>query len=222
MSAYFITGTDTNIGKTWTTLALMQAAQDQGKIIGGMKPIASGCQKTHDGLRNNDALQILKQSSKPVDYTTVNPYAFAEQVAPHIAAERTGIDINMDKIAANLTLLKQKNEMIFVEGIGGWCVPLAKNLMLADLVKRLELPVILVVGLRLGCINHALSAVRNIQADGVTLHGWIINNLESNYMSYTETLKTLKQHIFANFLGAIPYMKKFDPKKATSHIVFNP
>ena len=218
MSAYFITGTDTNVGKTWTTLALMQAAQEQGKIVAGMKPIASGCQQSPDGLRNNDALKLLKQSSKAASYTTINPYAFAEKVGPHIAAERTGVNINIDKITAKFELLKQNNDIVFVEGIGGWCVPLAQDLMLADLVKKLALPVILVIGLRLGCINHALSAARAIQADGVTLHGWIISHIESNYISYTETLATLEQQIQANFLGSIPYMERFDVKKATRHI----
>lgn len=200
----------------------MQAAQDQGKIVVGMKPIASGCEKSHDGLRNSDALQLLKQSSKPVDYTTINPYAFAEKIGPHIAAARTGVNIDINAIAAKFAQLKQNNEITLVEGIGGWCVPLGENLMLADMVKKLELPVILVVGLRLGCINHALSTVSAIKTDGATLHGWIINHLDTNYLGYAETLNTLKQQIHATFLGAIPHMKKFDAKMAASHILFKP
>lgn len=218
MSAYFITGTDTGVGKTWAVLTLMQIAKAQGKKVCGMKPIASGCHKTGLGLCNSDALSILRGSSQPLNYHTVNPYAFAEDIAPHIAAGRAGACIDINRIAKEFAILKQNAELIFVEGIGGWCVPLSHDLMLADMVKHLRLPVILVVGMRLGCINHTLSTVRAIQADGVRLQGWISNQLSMGYDGYHETLDILQKKITAPLLGSMPYMQQLDPARTDIHI----
>lgn len=209
MSAYFITGTDTEIGKTWVTLALMQAFQDQGKTVVGMKPVASGCSVGDEGLRNSDALQIMQQSSRPPDYVTVNPYAFEEPIAPHIAAARAGVQIDIEKIARHFTSLRQSCEYIFVEGIGGWSVPLGTELMLSDLVKDLDIPVILVVGLRLGCINHTLSSVAVMEAEGIVLKAWVANCIDQNYEEREETVKAIQDRIKKPLLGIIPYMKEF-------------
>jgi len=222
MSDYFITGTDTGVGKTWATLALMKALQDKGKAVVGMKPVASGCQNTSAGLRNDDARQILKQSSnlgdQTINYITINPYAFEQAVAPHIAAELAGVKIDIEKIAREFNTLKKDADSVLVEGVGGWSIPLGKNIMLADLVKRLNLPVILVVGLRLGCINHALSTIRVIEADGARLYGWIGSQLDPDYACLNETMITLQTRINAPFLGNLAYMKSFDLKTACSQI----
>jgi len=222
MSDYFITGTDTSVGKTWATLALMKALQDKGKVVVGMKPVASGCQNTSAGLRNDDARQIFKQSNsrgdQHINYKTVNPYAFGQAIAPHIAAELAGVKIDIEKIAGEFNTLKKDADSVMVEGLGGWSVPLGKSIMLADLVKRLNLPVILVVGLRLGCINHALSTVRAIEADGAKLHGWIGSQLDPDYACLNETMITLQTRINAPFLGNLAYMQSFDLKTACSQL----
>jgi dethiobiotin synthetase len=218
---YFITGTDTGVGKTWVTLALMKALQDKGKVVVGMKPVASGCTKIYEDLRNDDAVKILQQSSKrpsqTLDYKTVNPYAFEQAVAPHIAAGLAGVKIDIEKIADDFYLLKEGADCVLVEGIGGWCVPLGSEDMLADLVKRLDLQVILIIGLRLGCINHALSTVRAIQADGVNLCGWMTSQLDPDYAFLEETMMTLQARISAPLLGNLPHMEKFDLEILASH-----
>jgi len=219
MSDFFITGTDTGAGKTWATLALIKALQDRGKAVVGMKPVASGCQNTSEGLRNDDAVRILKQSNKVLNYKTVNPYAFEQAVAPHIAAELTGVVIDIEKIAGEFSTLKKEADSVVVEGVGGWCVPLGKNIMLADLVNRLGLPVILVVGLRLGCINHTLSTIRAIEADGAKLHGWITSQLDPDYACLNETMTTLQTRISAPLLGSLPHMESFDVEIAASQLM---
>jgi len=222
MSAYFITGTDTGAGKTWATLALMAALQNKGEAVVGMKPAASGCQSTGVGLRNDDAVRILKQSSsrgdQTIKYKTVNPYAFEQAVAPHIAAELTGTTIDIEKIASEFSTLKKNADSVVVEGVGGWWVPLGDDSMLADLVNRLGLPVILVVGLRLGCINHALSTVRAIEADGARLHGWITSQLVPDDACLNETMITLQTRINAPLLGSLHYMKHFDVEIAAGQL----
>jgi len=221
VSDYFITGTDTGVGKTWATLALMKALQDKGKVVVGMKPVASGCTKIDEDLHNDDAVKILQQSSKrpsqTLDYKTVNPYAFEQAVAPHIAAGLAGVKIDIEKIADDFYLLKEDADCVLVEGIGGWCVPLGSEDMLADLVKRLDLQVILIIGLRLGCINHALSTVRAIQADGVNLCGWMTSQLDPDYAFLEETMMTLQARISAPLLGNLPHMEKFDLEILASH-----
>ncbi len=221
MPDYFITGTDTGVGKTWVTLALMKALQDKGKVVVGMKPVASGCTKIDEDLHNDDAVKILQQSSKrpsqTLDYKTVNPYAFEQAVAPHIAAGLAGVKIDIEKIADDFYLLKEGADCVLVEGIGGWCVPLGSEDMLADLVKRLDLQVILIIGLRLGCINHALSTVRAIQADGVNLCGWMTSQLDPDYAFLEETMMTLQARISAPLLGNLPHMEKFDLEILASH-----
>jgi len=212
VSDYFITGTDTGVGKTWVTLALMKAMQNKGKVVVGMKPVASGCTKIGKDLHNDDAVKILQQSSKKpsqtLDYKTVNPYAFEQAVAPHIAAGLAGVKIDIEKIADDFCLLKEDTDCVLVEGIGGWCVPLGSEDMLADMVKRLDLKVILVIGLRLGCINHALSTFRAIQADGVNLCGWMTSQLDPDYAFLEETMMTLQARISAptlrQYAGPLP------------------
>lgn len=217
MPGYFITGTDTGVGKTWVTLALMKAMQNKGKVVVGMKPVACGCKDTRDGLRHGDALSILKQSSRLVNYNTVNPYAFQHAIAPHIAAELVGVMIDIEKIADEYDKLINDSDCVLVEGIGGWCVPLGDDIMLSELVNRLDLPVILVVGLRLGCINHALSTVRAIQADEVNLCGWMTSQLDPDYAFLEETMMTLQARINAPLLGNLPHMEKFDLEILASH-----
>jgi dethiobiotin synthetase len=209
-SGFFITGTDTEVGKTWFTLALMRAFQIKGMTVAGMKPIATGCEETVAGLRNTDALSILAQSSTMYDYATINPYAFKPPIAPHIAAARAGEEIDIKRIASAYVMLCKQNDVVIVEGIGGWRVPLTGGESLVDLVRALHLPVILVVGLRLGCINHTLLTAETIVSDGLVLAGWAACQINSFYLETDRTLHTLIESVPAPLLGVLPYLQTLD------------
>jgi dethiobiotin synthetase len=215
---YFITGTDTGVGKTWFTLALMRAFQDRGLVVGGMKPVASGCEETTLGLRNADALSIQTQSSVTNEYVAINPYAFKPPIAPHLAAEQAGIEININKIRGAYEVLYKQNDIVIVEGVGGWRVPLNSHQTLADMVRVLNLPVILVVGLRLGCINHALLSAETIMSDGLNLAGWAVSHISSSYSEPDSTLHTLVESIPAPLLGELPYLNTFSVEILASRI----
>jgi len=207
---FFITGTDTEIGKTWTTLALMAALQARGARVIGMKPVACGCKATAEGLRNDDALKLQAQSSRQPGYALINPYSFEPPIAPHIAAENIGVEIDLDRIAGIYKILEQQADYVMVEGIGGWRVPISRASSLVDIVRRLQLSVILVVGLRLGCINHALLSTETIIADGVRLAGWIANKVDPDYAGVDKTVETLASRISAPLLATLPYLPSLD------------
>jgi dethiobiotin synthetase len=206
LSGYFITGTDTGVGKTAVALGLMQLLQTQGQVVAGMKPVASGCALTPAGLRNEDALQLQRQSSVELDYSLVNPYAFAPAIAPHIAAQQAGVQIEMDSIRSAFTRITRQVDVVVVEGVGGWEVPLTEHETLADLARLLRLPVILVVGLRLGCLNHALLSAAAISRAGLPLAGWVANRLPPQPDCVEENIKTLKSRISAPLLGVVPVL----------------
>lgn len=210
MQEWFITGTDTGVGKTRVMLALIQYFQQQGWKVAGMKPIATGCELTPDGLRNADAQQLLQFSNLPISYSQVNPYAFLPPIAPHLAAAQSGQLIELDKIARAYYQLSRLADIVLVEGVGGWRVPLDAHHTLKDLVLLLDLPVILVVGLRLGCINHALLTAEAIVHDGCQLRGWIANHLtiEENWQ---EVIESLQARLSAPLLGIIPFISESDP-----------
>ncbi|MCW8828653.1 MAG: dethiobiotin synthase, partial [Gammaproteobacteria bacterium] len=175
---FFITGTDTEVGKTWCSLGLIARLRQQGHTVVAMKPVASGCAPTAAGLRNDDALKLQAQASVALAYETINPYAFEPAIAPHIAAELAGQRIELSTIVTSYRRLAAEAEISVVEGVGGWRVPLNDAQTVADLAGAIGLPVILVVGLRLGCINHALLTAESIRASGCTLAGWIANSVE--------------------------------------------
>ncbi len=214
---YFITGTDTEIGKTWFTLALMAKLQAQGKSVMGMKPVASGCKDLGEGLRSDDALQIMQQASHAQDYATVNPYAFAPPIAPHIAAEKAEIKIDLDQIYSAYSTLHSQSDVV-VEGIGGWRVPISDKTSMVDLVRVLDLPVIMVVGIRLGCINHAILTAEVIRADGVNLCGWVSNQLDKDYLFKQETIDTLNEKLACPQIADLAYMKDIEPDKMLDRI----
>lgn len=210
MSHLFITGTDTEVGKTWATLGIMARFQAQGLAVKGMKPVASGSE-WHDGkLRNPDASLIHAQSSGSPAYEQVNPYAFAEPIAPHIAANKQRVGIDMDRVSAAFDELDRSGDLVIVEGIGGWRVPLSDKLQTEDLVRRLKLSVVLVVGLRLGCINHALLSAEAIQASGLPFAGWLANCICPDYTEQQATLDYLRARIPAPMSGCIPYLDELD------------
>lgn len=203
MNSVFVTGTDTEVGKTRISVALVELLQQQGKKVAVMKPIASGCDMTAGGLRNDDAIKLRQQADVDVAYDLVNPYAFEPAIAPHIAAEQVGVEIDLAIIQQNFNHIQQQSDVVVVEGAGGWLVPLNKTQTMADLAKTLNLPIILVVDIRLGCINHALLTVEAIKQSGLPLQGWVANQLKPNQQA-EEIISTLKQRISEACLGIVP------------------
>jgi dethiobiotin synthetase len=206
----FITGTDTGIGKTWISAAIMQLLKAQHQSVIGMKPIASGCELTAAGLRNEDALLLQQQSSIEIAYEQINPYAFEPAIAPHIAAAQSGVTIDIQHIKQTYQALSQQADWVIVEGVGGWLVPLNQYETIADLAAALDLPVILVVGMRLGCINHALLSAASIEQSGSKLAGWIANFVDPQMAEQQQNLLTLQQRIAAPLLGSVPYQQTFN------------
>ena len=175
MQGSFITGTDTGVGKTLTSCVFLHALAQQGLRVAGYKPVASGCEQTAEGLRNEDALALIAHSNVPLDYASVNPYALAEPIAPHWAARLAGKDIDLPFSLHQAQALGDRVDRLIVEGAGGFLVPLNERESFADLAEALQLPVILVVGLRLGAINHALLTAEAVLRRGLTLAGWVGN-----------------------------------------------
>jgi len=205
MSAYFITATDTDAGKTFVSVQLLNYWRQQGYKTLGFKPVASGCRQTTQGLKNDDALQIIAASSVSLPYSTINPYAFEPAIAPHIAAQTIGFNIDIKQLARTILQHQDKSDKMLVEGVGGWLVPLNDRETIADLASILNFPVILVVNLRLGCINQALLTAQAIAHRGLTLAGWIANNTPAETMSHRrENIDSLKDRLNAPFLGELP------------------
>jgi dethiobiotin synthetase len=210
MHGYFVTGTDTGVGKTSVSLELMRLLQAQGHVVTGMKPVASGCQRKTSGLFNEDALRLQAQASFTVPYAQVNPYAFEPAVAPHIAAAAAGVDITLDLIESALAALGKEADRVVVEGVGGWAVPVNATQTMADVAVAFGMPVILVVGIRLGCINHALLTEQAITACGLGFAGWIANRLDPACQAQDETVAALQQCLSAPCLGDLPYLADGD------------
>jgi len=208
MASYFVTGTDTGIGKTFSSVALLHALRAGGASAVGMKPVASGCEATPDGLRNDDALALQAASNPRPNYALVNPYALPEPTAPQIAAERAGVRVTLAPMLDAYRALQGLSGQVVVEGVGGWLAPLADDLEQSDLVKALDLPVILVVGLKLGCLSHARLTARAIVADGCRLHGWIGSNVEGLEPRYIELVA---QALATPCLGVLPHSPGGDP-----------
>jgi len=207
MNGFFITGTDTGVGKTWTSMGLLEVFNQQALTTIAMKPVASGCDATAEGLRNEDADLLMKVMSAEASYDEVNPYAYAPAIAPHLAAEQVGETIDIDNIIQQAKQLSTRADRIVIEGAGGWLVPLNDDKTFADLAVALELPVILVVAIRLGCINHALLSVESIQCSGLPIAGWVANTGLPECESCGDTqanINTLSARLSAPLLGTLP------------------
>ena len=220
LQGYFITGTDTGVGKTWVSCGLITALQRRNQRVIGMKPIASGCQRTPAGLRNDDALRLQAVSTVEVPYDSLNPYAFEPPIAPHLAAQEAGVEIAFTRIRALAEALALHADYLIIEGVGGWRVPLGRDGDVAALARALNLPVVLVVGIRLGCLNHAFLSAEAILASGLPLAGWIGNLIDPHTERVTENLETLKQGIPAPCLGITPFLPTFavEPLAACLHL----
>ena len=204
----FITGTDTDVGKTTVALGLIAALQNKGLRVGVMKPVSAGCEQTSDGLRNEDAILLMQQASVDLPYEVVNPYAFEPAVAPHIAADEAGVEIDIEVIRQCYLKIAEKVDIIVVEGAGGWLVPINAKETMADVVKALSLDVITVVGIRLGCLNHALLTSQSIAVSGLNHSGWIANHLSAETECASENVNALRARIQAPLLEEIPYRDK--------------
>lgn len=208
---FFVTGTDTGVGKTYFSVALVHALRQQGKKVAVMKPVASGGSYDSGELRNEDAQHLLDASGLDIPYELVNPYVFEAPVAPHIAAGENNVEISIPYIVDACKQLAEHSDTVVVEGVGGWQVPLnmgtnkAQQITIAHLAKQLGLPVILVVGMQLGCINHALLTVQSIQQSKAKLYGWVANSLQEEMLRYNENIETLKTLITAPLLAEIPH-----------------
>lgn len=217
--AYFITGTDTEIGKTTIAAGLLHAARLAGLSTAAAKPVASGCERSPDGLRNSDALALLGECSLPLAYEQVNPFAFEPAIAPHLAASEQGVKLTVEALQAPVrSVLDLGADFTLVEGAGGWRVPLAGEENLSDLAIALQLPVILVVGVRLGCINHAVLSAEAIQRDGLPLAGWVANIVDPQTSRLEENLATLAERLPAPCVGRVPRLARATPAAVAAHL----
>lgn len=205
----FVTGTDTEVGKTVVSRGLLQHYAKQGLTVAGYKPVAAGCDIA-TGF-NDDAETLLQASTVDLDYSQVNPYALMSAKAPHIAAKEEGVALNVQGCMAGVQTLLKKTDRVIVEGAGGWQVPLNEHESLADVAKKLAWPVVIVVGMRLGCLNHAWLTARAIRADGLNVLGWVANCLEPNWPDCDENIEYLKNkfqaELNAPLLARISFLK---------------
>jgi dethiobiotin synthetase len=220
MSGFFITGTDTEIGKTYVSSLIIKSLSEDNLKVVGMKPIASGAQLINDRLQNEDALSLMHASNVDASYETVNPYVFEPAVSPHIAAEQAGVEISFDEIKNNYDELNKISDIVIVEGVGGWYAPLSSTTTVADLAAAFKLPIILVVGLRLGCLNHAALTAQAIRQSGLPVAGWIANHVEKDFSFAEKNISTLK-HTLNDFpfLGSV--LHQASSEKSPSSMINN-
>ncbi|GGK73995.1 dethiobiotin synthase [Amphritea balenae] len=219
----FVAGTDTDVGKTVIAAGLLQAANDKGLRTVAVKPVAAGCEQTDEGLRNSDALLLQQTASIKLAYEQVNPIALEPAIAPHIAAVQAGRRLDADRMAALCRgVMMQPADFMVIEGAGGWRVPLNSRQTLADLPKQLKVPVVLVVGMKLGCISHTLLTVEAIVKDGLRLAGWVANKVDPDMSCYQENLDTLRGMLSAPLLGEVPNVSDTSPEHVASFLDIGP
>jgi dethiobiotin synthetase len=209
LAGYFITGTDTGVGKTLIACALLTAFTRRGLRAVGMKPVAAGAYETPAGWRNEDVEALLAASyisALDIQRPDINPYLLVQPVAPHLAARREGIAIDLSVVEQSFLSLRTKADVVIVEGVGGFLVPLNDREDAADLSIRLELPVILVVGIRLGCLNHALLTQEAITARKLRLAGWVANRIDPRMEMIAENVAALRERIRAPLIGEVPFL----------------
>lgn len=216
MTAYFITGTDTEIGKTFVTCTLLHSARGQGLRAVGMKPVAAGAEMINGEFLNEDAARLRAAGSFDPGLDLLNPYCLASPIAPHIAAAEEGVRIEASRILKAFEALQTQADVLLVEGVGGFRVPLDDDYDTADLARDLGLPVILVVGMRLGCINHALLTAEAIAARGLHLAGWVANQVDPAMLRFDQNLEALTRRMPAPLLGVVPFQADGDAAAAAA------
>lgn len=218
-SAFFVTGTDTEIGKTWSTVALLHALRRLGRVALAMKPVSAGCCWQDGQWQNDDAVLLRRHSSLHLFYDLVNPYAFEQPVSPHLAAN--GVDVDLKVIRAAYSHLCERADVVLVEGAGGWLSPLSDDLDNQGLATALALPVILVVGMRLGCINHARLTYQSIRDSGLRCVGWIANRVDPDMEAVEGNLSYLRQAIDVPFIGMLPFVGDGDFEQLADAVMPN-
>jgi len=216
---FFITGTDTDVGKTEVAAGLLEVANQKGMRTAAIKPVAAGCEDNGDGPQNDDALKLQSLANIELSYQQVNPVALDLPMAPHIAAQAQGKALSANRLTGfcrGVTMLPM--DFLVIEGAGGWRVPINKRETMADIPKQLNAEVILVVGIRLGCINHALLTAQAIRLDGLKIAGWVANILDTEMLRIDENIDTLKQMLYEPCLGVIPRLSNISPQQVAAHL----
>jgi dethiobiotin synthetase len=206
-----VTGTDTGVGKTLVACALLSAFAARGLSAVGMKPVASGAEPGDHGLVSDDVEQLAAAGNVIAPRADMNPYCFGPPIAPHVAARQAGVEIELDRIERAYQALAARAQVVVVEGVGGFRVPLGADSDTAQLAERLALPVLLVVGMRLGCLNHALLTADAIVSRGLTLAGWVANHIDPRMAVADENVRALEQRLSAPLLGRIAFAAAPDP-----------
>lgn len=214
----FITGTDTGIGKSLVSAALLHVASRMDLRVVGMKPVAAGAELRDGVWVNEDVTRLASESNVTVPPELINPYLFREPIAPHVAADHKGVRIEIPRIFEAYEALADRADLVCVEGVGGFLVPLDEQRSMADLAVALGLPLVLVVGMRLGCLNHALLTLEAIAARGLLLAGWVANRVEPEMLAYEENLAALSRRIPAPLLAEIPYLQSADAASAARFV----
>jgi len=218
MFSVYVTGTDTGIGKTLASCALLHALRGHGLRVAGMKPVASGCERIDGEWKNADALALQSAGEPGIAYADINPFALEHPLAPELAARDAGIEVCLPSILAAHARLAEHSDALIIEGVGGWAAPLSASLMQADLVRTLRVPVLLVVGLRLGCLNHALLSARSIAADGAHLAGWIASHVDPAMERVDDNLAMLRERLPVPCWGVLPHAEHPDPALLASRL----
>jgi dethiobiotin synthetase len=219
---FFVTGTDTGVGKTVMTCALLHALAGRGRRVLGMKPVAAGAIQNATGWINDDVAMLRSAGNVHAVAELINPFCFEPAVAPHIAAAQAGVTIDLDTIASAFEQLAALADLVMVEGVGGFCVPLNECEDSADLALRLRLPVVLVVGLRLGCINHALLTAQAIRTRGLTLAGWVANQIDPGMREVEANIAAIQARIRAPLLAGIGFSRPADPRRIAAELDLTP
>lgn len=215
---YFVTGTDTEIGKTLVSAALLHALAQQGLRTAGMKPVAAGAELRDGAWHNEDVDALMAAASLPCALELVCPYLMRTPAAPHIVAQQEQVSISAAHIQDCYTQLTRRADAVIVEGVGGFCVPLTAELSTADIARQLGLPVIMVVGMRLGCINHALLTAQAIAAQGLRLAGWVANTVDPDMLYLNENTIAISDRLSAPLLGRIPRLQQASAQAAAEFL----
>jgi dethiobiotin synthetase len=221
MHRYFVTGTDTEVGKTFVSCALLHLARERFESCVGLKPIAAGCEPVDGTWQNEDALALIDAAATKLPYAEINPVALEPAIAPHIALAEADRRIDVRTLADHCLRIAADHQFVLVEGAGGWLVPLNDDETLADLCSLLGFDVILVVGMKLGCINHACLTAEVVRASGLKLAGWVANSVTGPMPYLDENLATLEQRLAAPCLGKIPHIEA-GPGSATRYLSLDP
>jgi dethiobiotin synthetase len=218
----FITGTDTNVGKTYISIGILKAANQINLSTLGMKPVASGCFHKQNELYNQDAVALRESSSVTLDYQKINPFAFEPYIAPHIAANQVSCELTVEKLMQTSLYARQYPvDVCLMEGVGGWNVPLNNEETMSDFVKNIDFKVILVVGIRLGCLNHAILTYEAIKRDNVAVLGWIGNCLDSQMTAQKENIATLRHWLRDPCLGVVNYRETPEKVVDMNQIIYS-